>query len=179
MTILEVVLATALLVLIAAALLSAVVYAQRAEALRVRRLAAYEVASRLLLQYVDQKNNPDFPKPSAPIDYEGMRFRFELTEEPADVIALRGEPPRFAQNTRLLRVRVYRGIESPGGEVLRGDLLAELVRPNHPLVMLVRNEDSKARQLMDPEVLAGLQQLQPGAASGAGGGGGGGGGGGR
>jgi hypothetical protein len=172
MTLLEVVLATALLVLLASAMISTVVFANRSEIRRVRRLAAYEVASRLLLQYVDQKNNPDFPKASAPVEYEGMRFTFELFEEPAEVVAIRGEVPRLAQNTRLLRVRVYEAVEGVAGGALRGVLLAELVRPNHPLVLLVRNEDSKGRQLMDPEVLAGLSQLQPGSGGGGGSGGG-------
>ncbi len=171
MTLLEVVLASALLVLLASAMLSTVVFANRSEIRRVRRLAAFEVASRLLLQYVDQKNNPDFPKPGSPVDYEGMRFTFELFEEGAEVVALRGEVPRLAQNTRLLRVRVYEAVAGVAGATGRGEMLAELVRPNHPLVLLVRNEDSKGRQLMDPEVLAGLSQMQPGS-SGSGSGGG-------
>lgn len=172
MSLLEVVLATFLLALLASALASTVAFANRSEVNRYKRLAAFEVANRIMLQYVDQEFNQDL-KPDRPVEYEGMRFAYEIFKEQATVDSLdeaKSPPGQFNNGMRMLRVRVYELIGAGAAE-RRGPKLAELIRPNHMLMATFRNSDAQGRNVTDKEWLAQLSKLQPGPGGGNGGGG--------
>ncbi|MGE3322696.1 MAG: hypothetical protein AB7K52_10600 [Phycisphaerales bacterium] len=166
MTMIEVVLASLLLAMLASALCGAIVYAHRAEMLRVKRLMAYDVANRLLLQYIDDTHNKNFPKPNDPVMHEGRPFYFELIEEPLQMENLDGYVPPQAASMRLIRIRVFDAFEPYPGNVQKSVQLAELVRPFHPLVAMYRNADSQGRNLSNMEFVTDLLKLAPGASGG-------------
>lgn len=169
MTLVEVVLASALLAMLASALAGAVVFAHRAEIQRIKRLMAHDVANRLLLQFIDDKYNKGLPAQSDPVAYEGLRFFYEIIEEPVEMRNLNGEIPKQADGMRLIRIRVYDAFEVSPGNVQRRERLAEIVRPYHLLVALYRNPNSMARNLSNQEFLTELTRM-PSAATGSGGG---------
>ncbi len=163
-TLLEVVLATALLALLAASLASTVGFANRSEVLRYKRLAAYEVANERLLRHIDQEFNTNLD-PAQPVAYEGLRFSYDIfmerttVEQPGEVKSNNN----FAEGLRLVRIRVYElAAPYPGATEVRGPLLAELVRPNHMLMATFRNPDAMQRNVLDPKWLGNLKGLSPG-----------------
>ncbi len=162
----EVVLAGVLLSMIAASVFSAVSQTIGADARRRQRLAAHELASRLLLQYLDSPKG--LPAEGQPYADGVYTFRWQLTSEPATVRNDKEKISAVFDTTCLLRVRVFDGV-AKGGAGQEGPQLAEIVRFYSPFLMLSRGVDAKNRALTDPDILGRML----GTARGAGGGGGG------
>lgn len=164
-TLLEVVLAAVILGLVAVAVTGAITFITRADLWNQRRLGGYEVANRLILQYLDEKKL----MPSSAVPYDDGRFlyRWELTEEPLEYELPEGSmlqaPANWApglsaiRETKLVRVRVYMGVPDGIGGASRGELLAELARPHNPLMLLQRNPDARNRLIRDP---AGIEMFR-------------------
>ncbi len=85
LTLLEVVLAVVMLSGVTASIMSAIAYVERGDARDRRRLAAYEVANRLVLQWLD--DSKAMPEPWLPIAYgDRYQFFFELSITPATMV---------------------------------------------------------------------------------------------
>jgi type II secretory pathway pseudopilin PulG len=180
-TLLEVVLAAVLLALVAAGIFTTLGYLARAETQRERVAAAHEIASRLLLQYLDDPSQ--MPSEAAPIkDGSGRHtFRFSVREEAVDVktsvtggaagaagapvgaggapVVGGGDANQMLAQTKLLRATVYEGIATEQAGVRPGEPLAQLTRLYNPMLMLMRNEDARNRALLRPDF---FEQLQAG-----------------
>lgn len=154
MSFLEVVVALAILSMIAATSLSAVsAITGQARAAR-QRLAAMELANRLVLQYMDDPTR--MPRAELPIEYGDERYRWMLHEGsvsmvpvvPAEERSTIG--PRRLDRFKTLTVTVWLGEESggtPRPEVgIPGAVLTRLMDP-----YALRNPDSIERLLADPE----------------------------
>jgi type II secretory pathway pseudopilin PulG len=181
-TLLEVVLAAVLLAMVSAGIFTTLGYLARAETQREKVAAAHEIASRLLLQYLDDASQ--MPSEAEPIkDGSGRHtFRFSVREEPVDVKtslsggaagAAGGAPGasgvpgvggadanQMLAQTKLLRATVYEGIATEQAGVRPGEPLAQLTRLYNPMLMLMRNEDARNRALLRPDF---FEQLQAGA----------------
>jgi type II secretory pathway pseudopilin PulG len=161
-TLLEVVLAAVLLAAVSLSIFSTLAYLRRAEENRDRTSAAYEIASRLLLQYLDDKER--VPSESEPIaDASGRyRFRFSIVAEPVTIeTAATGEGNQMLNQTTLVRATVFQGIEAGPAGTIRGEQLAQLTRLYNPYLMLVRNEDARNRALNRPGFFEELQRGSP------------------
>ncbi|MFN0012057.1 MAG: type II secretion system protein [Phycisphaerales bacterium] len=166
-TLIEVVLAGVLLSMIAASVFAAVSQTIGADARRRQRIAAHELASRLLLQYLDSpKGLPAEGQPYADGVYS---FRWQLTSEPATVRNDKEKISAVFDTACLLRVRVFDGAAGAGGAGLEGQQLAEIVRFYSPFLMLSHGVDAKNRALTDEDFLKSML----GTARGGGGAGGG------
>jgi len=148
LTFLETLFASALLAIIAAAVFGALSFVLGRQHHEQRTLAAYELANRIILQYLD---DPDqLPDSSLPLEYGKDRFRWAMTIDPVTVTAT-SEAPKDAADTRRsmldrvkqVSVRVWLGEESGGSREFAPDLphpKAALTRIMYP--MAYRNPDS-------------------------------------
>lgn len=150
MTLLEVVLAVALLAMITAAAMSTVTLIITLSIDDQRRLGAYEVAHKLLLQYLDEKKK--MASTSSPIDYAGGRYtyRYRLEETPMEMRTKAREARSSsgevaADRFKLITIRVYNAVDM-GGSMAQGEELAVLSRIMDPIAIM-RNPDSIKRAL--------------------------------
>ena len=158
-TLLEVVLAAVLLAGVALAIFSTLGFLQRSEDRRERTAAAYEVASRLLLQYLDDKSQ--MPSESEPIADGGGRYRFRFTVRPEPVTiesAASTDGGQMLNQTTLVRATVYRGVDAGPAGIQPGEQLAQLTRLYNPMLLLLRSEDARNRALSRPEFFEELQR---------------------
>lgn len=159
LTLIEVVFAAVLIALVASVVAGAAGLAARADTRTERRLGAHEVANRLMLQYLDDKNS--LPSTAAPIEYGRHKYRFAVDVDPVRVTI--PEPADRSRTTRqprssgpsldrikYIRIRVF---QAEGEYDLAGEMLAEVTRLYDPLY-LTRNPDS-AENLMN----TGAQEL--------------------
>lgn len=185
LTLLEVVLASALLAMVASTVFGAFHFMMSRQQVERQHLLASELANRLMLQYLDEKST--LPDPSLPLASSGDRFRWELRADP--VILRPVEPEKPAENAQPARgmpllqrvkqvtVRVWLSEES-GGEYsfVEGLPSAKLTRLVYPmagrnpdsfnkLLDNLRNSDSKMRSLLEEE---GPEYFGPGGSSGGG-----------
>lgn len=154
LTFLECVAATALLGLAGASLLSVVSVAAGAQARAQQRLAAAELANRLVLMYLDDPLG--MPKPGSLLEYGPNAYRWEYAEQPATLTEAmpEGRDPgrpitlpldRFTQ----VSVRVWLSEKSGGTTDGSGGVpSATLARVFDPFYL--RNPDSMALILKDP-----------------------------
>lgn len=170
MTILEIVLASVLLALVSGGVASVIGYLSTSDLRRRQRAGAMEVASRLTLQYLDDESQ--LPDQTLPYDDGTFLYRWAIDTQPVELAAIPEgvmEYPEwqgaltFVRDTKLIRVRVYRGLPDGAGGAVAGDLLAELTRLNNPMPLASKNPDHLARLLKDPAFLTRQQE-----ASGAG-----------
>ena len=150
-TLIEVVLAGVLLSLIAGSVFSAISQTVRADARQRHRLAAHELASRIMLQYIDSPKG--LPAENAPYDDGVYKFRWELRGDDVRVKTDAEKVSALFDKTRLLRVKVFAGVDAGGGAVQSGEQLAEIVRLYNRALILSRNDDSKGRGLLDQDTL--------------------------
>lgn len=80
LTLIEIVLAVALLGLVAGGVFSAISSMAAAQDRQLQRLGAAELCNRLILQYLDDKEA--MPDPTAPLAYADRRYRWSYKEEP-------------------------------------------------------------------------------------------------
>lgn len=156
---LEVVLASVLLTLIATSVVGALTFINRAEIRQKQQLAAMEVASRLILQYLD---DPDgMPRQSEHYDDGTYIFRWSFDKEPVEIHYAQGglmggmttdHGQKAFNSTKILRARVYAGVPDGVGGYAYGEQLAELTRPFNAVAAKLRNPDVGLR-LTDPAKL--------------------------
>ncbi|MCA3004749.1 MAG: hypothetical protein LW650_11865 [Planctomycetaceae bacterium] len=156
-TLLEVVLAAFLLSGVAAAVVGVLGTVQRSEQLRRERLAAYEVANRLILQYIDDADR--MPERGLPIEYDNRRFLWELDLLPLKISA----PPDSVMEgnegwagfdgtveaLKYMSVRVW-ATEGDPGNPTRGGQLAQLTRLYFEYPLYSPNPDVQRRWLANP-----------------------------
>ncbi|MEM7755993.1 MAG: hypothetical protein AAF297_10200 [Planctomycetota bacterium] len=141
-----------------------------------QRLAAAELANRLLLQYVDDENN--LPSQLLPVAYDGMLFRWRSDVRGVGVELsgagrnqrIEGEAAGFDFRRRLtvITVSVWLAPESGGSAVDDGRVpRAQLTRMIDPIAF--NNADSLDRRFSDDP--SGLMEILIGISTGAGTGG--------
>lgn len=154
MTLLEVVLATALLATVGAVVSSVLSQVARGEQQRRQRLHAYEVANRLILQYLDDPKM--MPNPRVPYEDGVYRFRLTVDEVPVEIreperssVALptRKEGQNILRSTIVLDVRVYECFDDGVGGTVFGQQLARITRPYSDMPLASANPDALARGL--------------------------------
>lgn len=89
---LEIVFAVVLLSLTAATILSAISYVYSRQRAEQQTLGAHEIASRLVLQYLDDKGT--MPDPSLPVEYGRDRYRWEMRLDPVTITPAEPAHPR-------------------------------------------------------------------------------------
>lgn len=173
MTFLECVAATGLLGLAAASLFSVFNFVAAIQARQLQRLAAAELANRLVLMYLDDPIS--MPDPTKTLEYGPHLYRFEIQEQPLNLIEARPEGrdqnrpsplplDRFTEVT----ARVWLSERSGGTRDGSGGVpQARLSRMFDPLAF--RNPDSIEAQFKDPvrwqrymERLMGFRNQRPG-----------------
>jgi hypothetical protein len=159
-----VVLASAMLAMVATAIFSAIGYVQRADQRWTKRLAAHEVANRLVLQFLDDESS--MPDQSRPYEDGTYTFRWSLRKVPVTLESDTNERNALLEDTVLIRAEVYEGLKLPTGEVERGETLAVLDRFFNAYIIFTRNEDARARNLSNPAFLQDLMRRTPGGPSG-------------
>lgn len=156
---LEVVLASVLLAVVATSVVSALSFISRAEIRQKQQLAAFEVASRLMLQFLDDPEA--MPQQSAHYDDGTYKFRWSFVAEPVEIAStpgglFGGVTTSHGQGafsaTKVMRARVFDAIPDGVGGYAYGEQLAELTRPYNLVAARLRNPDVGIR-LTDPEKL--------------------------
>ena len=176
-TLLETILAAALLAAVAGAIVAALGGIASSEDKRRLRLAGYEVANRLILQYADDPSS--MPDETAPYEYQpGLFFRYTLDkrplrlEVPSDSIM---EPSGWGaaevslKQLVLLDVKVF--LSNERGQFVQP--VANLVRTYHPWPLYSSNPDARKRWFANQDNVASLtskfmESVQGGASSGPG-----------
>jgi len=161
-TLIEAVLATVLLGMVAATLASAVSYMSSSQSRMQQRLGAAELANRLILQYIDDQDA--MPSSSLPIEYDMDLFRWTMdvapveftmaepaVEEEANTI---GSGINF-ERIRLVSIKVWLSEDSGGARGFSTELPnAQLTRLIDPLAF--SNPDSLQTMLDTP---GGMERL--------------------
>lgn len=174
MTLLEVVLAVTLLALTAGAALTAVSFAISGQERQAQRLAAAELANRLMLQHLDDEGS--MPDGGSVVRYAALTYRWEIDAAPLRLTPAVTAPAavptgpgaganRSAALDRLRRVsiRVWLSEESGGARTwevgVPGAVLTRMVDP-----MAFRNPDSFANTVGTEEGIRRLMQQMMGGA---------------
>jgi hypothetical protein len=162
MTLLEVVLAVVLLGLISAAVTGTITFSARMDARADERLSAYEIANRIVLQYLDQRTA--LPDRNLPLQYGRFKFfwecvdeKFEMKIKPPDTSGAARAAPRELDRFERIEVRVWRADDPTGNgiDLRRGEELAHLVRVLDPVAF--RNPDAAVR-MATPEGIQDMMQ---------------------
>ena len=159
-TLLETILAAALLAGVAGAIVNALAGMASSEDKRRLRLAGYEVANRLLLQYSDDANK--MPEPDAPYEYQpGVFFRYTLTKlplklelPPDSVMKPTGWGPSDFTLKQLVLLDVKVFVSNERGDFIQP--IAQLTRCYHPWPLYSSNPDARRRWFLDQGNLATL-----------------------
>ncbi|NUQ68382.1 MAG: type II secretion system protein [Phycisphaerales bacterium] len=157
-TFVEVICAVALIAIIATVSLSGVSSILAAQERQIRRISAAELANRIILQFLDDRDS--VPAPGTVLRADGAAFRFELRETPVRLEPARAEVA--AERTQLtpttldrlsnVSVLVWLAEES-GGSVapVAGTPAVQLTRIVDPIALITRNPDSLRNMMQDPE----------------------------
>ncbi len=175
MTLLEVVLAVLMLSMVTLIVTNAVNSIMTMEAESRKRLAAYEVANRLMLTFLDDPD--ELPPKSNPISYGSYQFLYELERTPAKLVINRtqessGSALQALDRFRMVGVTVYEALPSDVAMAIEGEALASISRAIDPFTP--RNPDSIEVIGRDRTKLGkwlGELISQPGGGGGGGGGG--------
>lgn len=170
-TLLEVILAAALLAGVAGAVVQALSGMAAGAERRRNMMGAYETANRLLLQYIDDKDK--MPDGSVPY-FDGVNyFRWELLPLEMNLeVTENGATAPSASNPQslatirqavILQVNVYLSDEQ--GTVY--EQLASIIRPFHPWPLFSPNPNMAARWMADPKNINDLTSALMGATTGA------------
>jgi hypothetical protein len=168
-TLLEVALAGVILAIVMTMVVSTVVQVASADLRGRQRIEALELANRLLLQFLDDKNA--MPDSSAHIQQGMSIYRWKLLETPANLQFPEGsiyqrrdtgttsQTAQVLDKTVLLSVTVWAGVPDGLGGYTFGEQLATLSRVHNPISMLTRNPDVLTRAAANPDQL--LAMLLP------------------
>jgi hypothetical protein len=155
LTFIETVCAVALLGIVAATMFGAFNSIIGAQKRQQHRLNAMEVANRLILQYLDDKDT--MPGAGLPVEYARERYRWDLREVPVRLEAARPEvaeersssTPVSVDRMQAIAVRVWLSEESGGSleytEVVPAVTLTRLMDP-----IALRNPDTN-KTLLEPK----------------------------
>lgn len=165
-TLLEVVLAVGILAIVSVAFMNVTTYALQRDARADQELGAYEVANRLVLQYLDDDTQYEGLR-GKPLEYDRWRYRWDDTLERVEMeVAKRPEDRRQPADQigldrfRLLTVRVYY-VGATGAREGEWQEMARLSRLIDPFMM--RNPDASERMLESPDRMREfLRQIQGG-----------------
>jgi hypothetical protein len=123
-----------------------------------RRLACAEIANRLMLQYLDDKES--MPAGAVPIPYAGDEFRWDMAQAAVDIVPARpdvaAERAAERRGLRLERIqsvviRVWLAEESGGSPGFDEFVpYARIARLVDPIGRAMRNPDSAEYLLRDP-----------------------------
>lgn len=157
---LEVVAAVAILAIITATVAVGLNYMVARNARERRQLAAMEMANRLVLMYMDDKNS--MPSQTTPLPYGGEEYmysermtRVELNDSPSVASALRAATRGGISRDRLevVTIRVWLHKDLQGREYAPDTApSATLARIYDPL-NITRNPDSGENRITDPNLL--------------------------
>ena len=159
-TLLEVLLAALLLAAVAMVVTSVLSQINLAAQNRALRLHAYEVANRVILQYVD---DPKVLKPTDVYDDGTYLFRWDIDERPVSIdepVNSATQKPERQQaqatldQTIVIDVRVYEAVPDGLGGPLFGREVARLTRPYNPLALTNMGPDKLKRLEKDPAFLS-------------------------
>lgn len=176
-TFLESILGVVLLGLVAASLAGAVSFMHNTQIRLERRLGAAELANRLILQLIDDRES--LPSRSLPVEYNGALYRWSLDEQPVRFVT---QNPGVAADAasgpgggvsldriQLVTVRVWLAAESGGSysysAEVPGVIITRLVDP-----LAFSNPDSLETLLEQPGGIDRLMQLLMQLEDGSGGG---------
>jgi type II secretory pathway pseudopilin PulG len=167
-TLLETVLSVVLLGLAASALTMTVGSLTAQQTRESRRLACAELASRLMLMYMDDKNA--MPSRSLPLDYDGQLYRWSLDESSIRARAARNDAAdrqseRSLQRLKQVSVSVWHSEDGVDAQrPPEGAPTVTLSRIVDPLIPA--NPDAIARRMNDPawlsELIGSIQNIQQG-----------------
>lgn len=162
---LEAILGVVLLGLVTASLAGAVSFMHKSETRLTRKLAACELANRLILQFIDDRES--LPSRALPIEYGPDLFRWELEEQPVEFqVESQGTGSDAGgvgggvslDRVRYVVVRVWLAYESGGSQTYSPDVPnATLTRLVDPLAF--SNPDSLKTLLEQPDGIERLMQL--------------------
>ncbi len=142
MTFLEVVFAVALLGILAATLLGATNYLLARQKYEQRTLACMELANRIILQFLDDRDSP--PDPADALNYGGDDYHWSLEESPVAFHPAKTQPvaegrtPTSFDSFRIFKVRVWLATAGPA---TMGVPHAEISRM-YDVNLMFRNPDS-------------------------------------
>ncbi len=167
-TFLESVLGVVLLALVTTSLASAVSFMQRSHARLERRLGAAELANRLILQFIDDRES--LPSPSLPLEYGENLYRWSLDEQRVRFVTRTPAQGTSAapdagigsgaslDRVQMLVIRVWLAPESGGSMAydpqIPGVVITRLVDP-----LAFSNPDSLQSLLEQPDGIERLMNL--------------------
>lgn len=156
LTLLEVVLAVVILGLVAAAISGAISTVEAMNARSRQMVAAYELAHRLVLTWLDDQKR--MPAQTLPLDYGPYTFMWDMQEDNVRMVineaqkANSGSSPQALSRFKLVSITVYMAEGDPR-QPYKGPELATLNRLYDPAA--VRNPESM-KTMKDPDNLARL-----------------------
>lgn len=156
LTLLEVVLAVVILGLVAAAISGAISTVEAMNARSRQMVAAYELAHRLILTWLDDQKR--MPAQTLPLDYGPYTFMWDMQEDNVRMVineaqkANSGSSPLALSRFKLVSITVYMAEGDPR-QPYKGPELATLKRLYDPAA--ARNPESM-KALKDPDNLARL-----------------------
>jgi Tfp pilus assembly protein PilV len=158
-SLIEVVCAAFILSIAVTMIFTAVSAVTTAELRARRQLEALELANRLILQYLDDKES--MPNPAAHIELSMGPYRWTLVESPIDISLPeksvfelnQSQSAKVMDQTKLLSITVYAGLPDGLGGYAQGEQLATLARIHNPLTILSRNPDAMLRITANPQAL--------------------------
>lgn len=156
MTLLEVILAVALMAMVGASMLAAIGAIDTMQTRARMQLAGCEVGNRLLLTYLHEKN--DLPSKLEPIQYGPFRFMYEVTIERVrmelnTVQASGGSAPQGLGRYRNVTMTIYQ-VEMVGDTPTRGEQVAQIARVVDPAA--ARNPETLASYKNRPDKIEDL-----------------------
>ncbi len=185
-TLIEVVCASLILAIAITMIVGAITAVTSADLRARQQLEGLELANRLLLQFLDDKEK--MPSQEAHINQGMGTYRFKLTETPVKLSYPDNSIFETPSNqttasaidqTKLISVTVWAGVPDGLGGYRAGEQMATLARIHNPLSLITRNPDTMARLAANPEQLLAYilrlveqRQAEGGSGSGSGGAGG-------
>ncbi len=160
-TMIEAILATVLLGMIGATLAAAASFMTMSQRRSEQRLAAAELANRLMLQYID--NQDAMPSGSLPVEYNADLFRWTMDVQPVRIEMVNPTETQNAQDVgglnfdrvKLVAIRVWLGEDSGGSRgyttQVPNAFVSRLIDP-----LAFNNPDSLQTMLEEP---GGLERL--------------------
>ena len=153
----EVVMASMLLAIIASAVVGGITTVVAADSRNQQKLEALELANRLLLQYLDDKDA--MPSQETHISQGRGVYRWVLRQSPVQLSMPEesvidkptdGPGSKTIDKLVLLSVSIYTGVPDGMGGYAYGDRACTLTRMYHPLSVIYRNPDMMKRLAADP-----------------------------
>ena len=157
-SLIEVIMASVLLAVIASAVVGGITTVIAADSRNQQKLESLELANRLLLQFLDDKDA--LPKQETHITQGRGVYRWVMRQSPVQVsmpdesviVKPSGDSPasKTIDKLILLSVSVYSGVPDGMGGYDYGDRVCTLTRMYHPLSVIYRNPDMMKRLAADP-----------------------------